>query len=126
MNKHIPWMTYKHQKTLAIEDRGYLVRPGDPKENWLYIGHVSSPRAESYLSAKVQFFQEPSSHGIEEGRISRLDLRRYNRLVCAELFRGITARSSRLYAYDRGESINHLASDRRAATMYRDLLELLG
>lgn len=126
MTEPIPWKIYKQQKALALEERGYLVRLGDPKYNWLDAAYIRSPRAESYLVAELQFFQEPSSHGIDHGRISRLNLRRYDRITCEDLFRGITARSTCLYAFDRGEWRNELASDRSAAKMYRDLIELLG
>lgn len=126
MNKPIPWKMYKQQKALALEERGYLVGLGDPYSNWLHVGHMLSPLAESYLAAQLYFFQEPSSYGLDQGRISRLDLRRHDRLTCEDLFRGITARSTCLYAFDRGETQNSLATDQRAVRMYRDIVELLG
>lgn len=126
MNELMPWKMYKQQKTLALEERGYVVRLGDPKYNWLDVADIRSPRAESYLAAELQFFQEPLSRGIEQGRISRLNLRLHRRPTCEELFRGTTELPKPLYSYDRGESLNLLESDRRAMKMYRDLLELLG
>ena len=53
MNKRIPWKTYKQQKALALEARGYLVGLGDPHSNWLHVGHMLSPLAESYLAAQL-------------------------------------------------------------------------
>lgn len=47
MNEHIPWKTYKHHKTLALEERAYIVLPSDSKDDWLSIGQVGSPNANS-------------------------------------------------------------------------------
>ncbi|MGH7133354.1 MAG: DUF7678 domain-containing protein [Phycisphaerales bacterium] len=124
-NEPTPWNMYKQDRVNAIEERGYTVRDNDPRDNWVQVGRFGPEQANSYLSASVQFFQEPSHYGINDGRISRMDIRRYHRPTCRELFDRVKSRGTAVFAYDRGDDIDRLSLDKQAEKFYKDLIDLL-
>lgn len=125
MTNTTPWNTYRQQRIEALQQQGYLVRPLALDDTWLNVGAIESPTAESYLGSQVQFFQEPSRFGIDEGRISKLSIARYERPTCRQLFLRSRPEPTELYNFDRGLDYDRLKDDDAARQFYQDLIDVL-
>ncbi len=127
MTQDIPWNTYRQHRIEALQHQGYLVR-APANDNWIHVGAIESPgatQAESYLAAQAQHFQVPSRFGIDEGRVSRLYIARYQRPTCRQLFLRSKPDRVELYNFDRGLDYNRLKDDEGARKFYQDLVDLL-
>lgn len=134
MTNTTPWNIYRQQRIEALQQQGYLVSTPTHDDHWLSVGAIGTPgtpgspaasHAESYLAAEVKCFQEPSRYGIDEGRISKLSIARYERPTCRQLFLRSRPEPTELYNFDRGLDYDRLKDDDAARRFYQDLLDQL-
>lgn len=120
------WIEHKQRMAVRFVERGYSVEWFPDGDNWMEI--YMPERRDAHrpeIRASVKFYAEPSKHGIDQGRISKLTIQRcYTDLIAkvrGEPFEDIEIQ----YNYDRGEDVSELASNSEAEALYQAVLREL-
>lgn len=118
------WIAYKHIKAAMLQQQGYEVRGGAARDHWLNVG-AAGATPDHFYHANVQFYQEPSRYGIDDGKVSRLWIARYEVPTWIDVFHSNRPGHSVVYNFDRGEDVDSLKQHSKAKELYQALIELL-
>lgn len=120
------WSAYKKQKAHAFVDRGYSVEWSPDADAWMdvYLPERRERRRPE-VRATAKFFTEPSSYGIDGGRISKLSITSRRTDPIAQVMGRPYETVHLLYNYDRGLDVDKLNADREAQRLYRAVVDEL-
>lgn len=121
------WADYKREKAITFVRNGYSVSWYPDEENWMGIfmperRHLHRPE----IRAVVKFFREPSKHGIDDGRISKLAIQTRQVDIMAKFTGRPYEAVDTVYNYDRGHDVDRLNEDPNARRLYDLVLRELG
>ena len=106
---------FKKKRLLLNTDYNFY---WDGCSNWVeikkYLGRIDGHRVILIASAKV--FQDKSTYGINNGRISKMSIRLQGDYPNQMAYRKF------LFTYDRGDDTNKLEEDKEAKKMYKMMM----
>ena len=117
------WILYKKEKALKFVEQGYSVEWVPDGESWImvYIPERDKPE----IRAIVNFFYKPSKYGINNGKISRLDIRTRH-VDLTDRIQGRPYESTEiLFGYDREKILDKLYENPEARQLYDIIIEEL-
>lgn len=114
------WAAYRHRKVMRLLDRGYTVDPWTSCGHWLQVVAFSDDYTRPRFIATVKFFYQPSSFGIDGGRISKLGIQTIEEGSPCRFRPG-----EFLFSFERGLDIDRLDERFDAKRFYDSLIEEL-
>lgn len=121
------WKAYKRAKAVRFVELNYSVAWYPDGSNWMDVFVPERPYAHRpEVRADVKFFREPSQHGIDGGRISKLTIATRTVDPLAQVLGKPFEKVEVLYNFDRGLDIDRLHESPRARRLYQVVMRELG
>ncbi|MCC6678621.1 MAG: hypothetical protein IT436_15920 [Phycisphaerales bacterium] len=120
------WKQYKQRKALAFVGHGYSVSWYPDGDAWMEVYLPERHHAETpEILADIKFFRDPSSFGIDGGRVSKLCITRRRTDVVKQAMGRPYERVEDLFNYDRGPDTDRLRKSVEARKLYQIVLREL-